>query len=266
VRAGLVGQWVLRGTGVAGLAIFLSVYALTWHTPQWVEDFAAEFIRAEVVEEMGQRIDDMQSMDSGSVLAGAAESLYEHNEAAIRALRSELEGRIQQMLASALAEVRDPGCTCRRIVQAWLAHGARSQLAQLLIDNGRIKSFIQSQYMKVAEDLRREIRIFTATNAFAFLLLLLLSLAKPAAARHLLLPGALLLVATLFCTCLYLFGQNWLLNLIHGDYLGWAYAAWLGVAFLLLVDIALNRGRVTTVIVNAIIEAIGGVVSALTPC
>ena len=32
---------------------------------------------------------------------------------------------------------------------------------------------------------------------------------------------------------MYVFEQNWLLTIIHGDYLGLAYAAWLGVVFLL---------------------------------
>ena len=48
------------------------------------------------------------------------------------------------------------------------------------------------------------------------------------------------------CIYLYLFSQDWLLTIIHGDYVGFAYIGWLGAAFLLLLDIAINRGRVTT--------------------
>jgi hypothetical protein len=82
----------------------------------------------------------------------------------------------------------------------------------------------------------------------------------------LLLPGALLLTATLVCASLYLFEQNWLLTLIHGDYMGWAYASYLGIAFLFLCDIALNKGRLTTEVLNGISGALGGVFSALSPC
>jgi hypothetical protein len=252
--------------GFAGLAVFSFFFALTFHTPKWVEDFAADFIEDEVVEQIGRRLEDLRPPEDEGLLASVAGEIYRHNEQAIRSLRSELEGRVHQYLAQALVEVRDPACTCRQMVQAWLEAGASSRLAQLLNDNDRIKSFIHTNYMQVANELKREIRIFTATNAAAFLLLLLVSFAKPGAARHLLFPGVLLLIATLFCAYLYVFSQNWLLTMIHGDYLGWAYAAWLGVVFLFLCDIAVNRGRVTTGIGNTISGALGGIFSALTPC
>jgi hypothetical protein len=75
----------------------------------------------------------------------------------------------------------------------------------------------------------------------------------------------LLTVATIFCAYLYVFEQNWLLTIIHGDYLGLGYAAYLGVVFLFLCDIALNFGRVTTRLVNGLVGGIGGSFS-LTPC
>jgi hypothetical protein len=75
-------------------------------------------------------------------------------------------------------------------------------------------------------------------------------LLRPEAVRLLFVPGVLLAVATLVCAYLYVFEQDWLLTLIHGDYLGFAYTAWLGVVFLLLCDIALNRGRITVQILN----------------
>ena len=112
--------------------------------------------------------------------------------------------------------------------------------------------------MDVAAKLKGDIRIFAATNAGVFLLMVLLSFLKPQAVRHLFLPGLLLTVATVFCACMYVFEQNWLLTIIHGDYLGLAYAAYLGAAFLFLCDIALNRGRVTTRLVNGRGGRVGG--------
>ncbi|MBC8024750.1 MAG: hypothetical protein H7Y89_02050 [Steroidobacteraceae bacterium] len=83
--------------------------------------------------------------------------------------------------------------------------------------------------------------------------------------RHLFLPGVLLVVATLFCSYLYLFSQNWLLTIIEGSYLGFAYVAWLGVAYFFLCDIGLNRARLTSTIVNGIGSVIGSA-AALLPC
>ena len=50
-----------------------------------------------------------------------------------------------------------------------------------------------------------------------FLLLSLVSFLKPRAIRHLFVPGVLLFVATLLCAWLYVFEQNWLLTIIHGE-------------------------------------------------
>ena len=119
--------------------------------------------------------------------------------------------------------------------------------------------------MDVATELKRDIRIFTASNAAVFILLLLVSFMKPQAMMHLFLPAVLLAVSTLVCSYFYIFEQNWLLTIIHSSYLGFAYLAWLGAAFLFLCDIVFNRGRITTEILNAFFSAIGSALSAV-PC
>jgi hypothetical protein len=264
LQADSVGRWVLRVAGAVGLAVFAILFALTWHRPQWVETVAADFIEDQLVEDISARLEDGHR--TTGLLDRFALDLADYNEEAIRSLRSQLEARVHQYLAQALVEVRDPSCTCRRMVAEWLDAGAAARIAGLLDENDRIKSFIHTSYMKVVHDLEREIRIFAGANAVAFLLLLVVSFAKPAASRHLLFPGVLLLIATSFCAFLYVFSQNWLLTIIHGDYLGWAYAACLGTVFLFLCDIALNRARITTRMANGISGALGGAVSALTPC
>jgi hypothetical protein len=124
---------------------------------------------------------------------------------------------------------------------------------------------IQASYMDVATDLKRDIRIFAAANAGAFFLLVLISFLKPQAVRHLFVPGLLLCAATLVCVYGYVFEQNWLLTLINGSYLGFAYATYLGVVFLLLCDVVLNRGRITTRLANGLVHGVGGTLS-LIPC
>ncbi len=119
--------------------------------------------------------------------------------------------------------------------------------------------------MDVATKLKRDIRIFTASNAAVFILLLLVSFLKPQAITHQFLPGVLLAVSTLICSYFHIFEQNWLLTIIHSSYLGFAYLAWLGIVFLFLCDIVFNRGRITTEILNAIFNAIGSAFSVV-PC
>jgi len=261
-----VGRWSLRIAGLTGLAIFGFFIALTFHTPEWVEDFAKGYIERVTWQKVDAQIDAIRPPDGDSGLEKLAADIYERNTDTIDALRAQLKDRSRDLFLAALDQVRDLDCDCRRKIETWWRHMNVATMAGLVTENERVIGIIQHGYMEVVDELRGEIRIFAATNAAAFLLLLLVSFAKPAAARHLLLPGGLLLLATMFCAGLYLFEQNWLLTLIHGDYVGWAYAGYLGLVFMLLCDIALNRGRFTTEALNGISGALGGVFSALTPC
>jgi len=191
--------------------------------------------------------------------------MYEKNAAEIDRLKSNLRDEIHEQWASALALIRDLDCECRQKYSDIFEKGLETDITLLQAANDRIVDFIQSHYMEVATELKRDIRIFTASNATVFILLLLVSFLKPQAATHLFLPGALLAVSTLICSYFYVFEQNWLLTIIHSSYLGFAYLTWLGVVFLFLCDIVFNRGRITTGIINAILNVIGSVASVV-PC
>lgn len=266
MQAESVGRWSLRIAGLAGFALFAFVFVLTYRTPEWVETFARDYVEQQVRDRIEARISALAPAPAEGALGELARELYELNAGRIEQLKSQLENRANDLFRVALDQVRELDCECRARIEQWWTDMNAVQLAILVTDNQRILRIIQDGYMGVVEELRAEIRIFASTNAACFLLLLLVSFVKPAASRHLLFPGALLLVATSFCIGMYLFEQNWLLTIIHGDYLGWACAAWLGVAFLLLCDVALNRARLTCRLVNSAIESLGGAVVALTPC
>lgn len=256
---------VLRAAGVLGTALFTVFFALTFSTPQWVERFAVDFIEARVSERVDAGIDALRPIPLKGVAARVAEGLRRHNEVALEGMKERLKGGVREVWSTALAEVRDLDCECREKWVGLLEAGTVQQLASLEAINKRLTDFIQASYMDVATELKRDIRVFAATNAAVFLLLLLVSFLKPRAVGHLFLPGLLLCAATLLCASFYVFEQNWLLTIIHGDYTGLAYAAYLGVAFLFLCDIALNHGRVTTRLVNGIADVVGSGF-ALIPC
>lgn len=258
-------QWVLRVFGVAGALLFGFFFALTFSTPQWVERIAADYIESRTNTAVHAGIDKLGS-DLGGAFSGIAEGVYRQNEHRIDQIKLELENRVQEQWAAALAQVRNLSCECRQKILEALTLGSLLEMKTLQATNERLTAYIQGRYMDVVTDLKRDIRIFTATNAGVFILLLLVSLLKPQAVRHLFVPSILLCVATLVCAYGYVFEQNWLLTLINGSYLGFAYAAYLGVVFLFLCDIALNRGRVTTRLANGAIDLVGGTVASLTPC
>ncbi len=255
----------MRSIGVVGAAIFLTFFAFTYSVPGWVETFAADYIESEAQKRIDASIDAIQPPESDSALAKLAQSMYEKNEAQIERAKTNLRNKVHEQWAAALAAIRDLDCECRKQWEDWFESGLNSNIALLQAANERISDFIQSTYMDVATDLKRDIRVFTASNATVFLLLLVVSFLKPQAMMHLFLPGVLLTISTLVCSYFYLFEQNWLLTIIHSSYVGFAYLAWLGLVFLFLCDIVFNRGRVTTEILNAFFNAVGSALSAV-PC
>lgn len=257
--------WLLRLAGILGAALFGFFFVLTFSTPKWVERYAVEFIETRVSERVNARIEGLQPESGKSVASRIAESLYRQNEAALEQMKQQFKNGVRETWAAALAEVRDLDCECREKWLNALESGTQSHFQSLETVRERLTGFIQASYMDVATKLKRDIRIFTATNAGAFILLVLVSFLKPQAVRHLFVPGLLLCAATLVCAYGYVFEQNWLLTVINGSYLGFAYAFYLGLVFLFFCDIALNHGRVTTRLVNGMVHGLGGVFS-LTPC
>ena len=255
----------LRSIGVIGAAIFLTFFAFTYSVPGWLEAFAADYIESEAQRRIDASIDAMRPPESNGALARLAQSMYEKNEAQIEQQKTNLRNNVHEQWATALAAIRNLDCECREKWENWFESGFNTNIVLLQAANAQISEFIHATYMDVATELKQDIRLFAASNAAMFILVLLVSFLKPQAIVHLFLPGALLAVTTFICSYFYIFEQNWLLTIIHSSYIGYAYLTWLGVVFLFLCDIVFNRGRITTQIVNAIFNVIGSAFSVV-PC
>ena len=247
---------VLRIIGVAGAALFAFFFVLTYHRPAWVEDFAASYIESQVAKKVDATIDNLAPPAADSALSRYAAELYRKNEAKISGYKELLKGEVREQLAICIPEVREMSEELRRKLESWVEEGAKLSIGELQLDNSRLVGLIQSGYLAVVADLTRDIRIFAASNAIAFLLLVLVSILKPGAARELFVLAVLLTISTVTCTYLYVFEQNWLLTIIHGDYLGFAYAAYLGVAFLFLCDVWFNKARVTIRLMDILVSGV----------
>ncbi len=97
-----------------------------------------------------------------------------------------------------------------------------------------------------------------------FLILVMVSFFNPQAMKHLFLPGLLLVFATVISSGIYIFGQDWFYTILYNDYLGFGYLFYIGLIFGFLLDIALNKGRIVTEIINSIANAIGSSISVTT--
>ena len=255
----------LRALGLVGASIFAAFFVLTYATPNWVETFATEFIENEARHRVEQSIDRFRLFDEDSSLSRLARSIDKAASPELEKWIQELHEGVRIQWDLALKEIRDLDCDCRKRLSQVLEANFKLDFLPLMALEDQVFEFIQLNYAIVVNELKRDIRIFSASNAGVFVLLLLVSFLKPRAITHLFLPGVLLGISTLICSYFYIFEQNWLLTIIYSSYLGFAYLAWLGVVFLFLCDIVFNRGRITTEILNAIFNAIGSAFSVV-PC
>jgi hypothetical protein len=156
-------------------------------------------------------------------------------------------------------------CECRKrlVEHAWKAE--RERLVSLARVREQLVGYIESAYASVTSKLIRELRIVAASNTVAFAVLACIAFIRKKASLQLALPAFVLLGAVIVTGGMYLFNQNWLHTIVFGQYVGLGYCFYLAGVALLLADVVFNRARVTTVLVNLILEAIGLVVKAA-PC
>lgn len=255
----------LRIIGVIGVLLFGTFFYFTFSTPGYVEEIGKNFIKSQIQKKTNQKIDSIKLNSQNNKFSKIVAALYKKQQDKIDHLKNQLKNKTHDKFAAVIAEMRDLDCECREKYSAMLKEGFEFQLVSLKTANDKLLGFMKMKYMEVATELKRDIRIFTASNTLVFLFLLLISFLKPKAVSHLFLPGILLLTATLVCSFFYIFEQNWLLTIIYNNYLGFAYLSYVGVVFLFLCDIVFNKARVTTEIINGILNAIGSAASVV-PC
>jgi len=243
----------LRALGLAGLVVFALAFAITFLSPIHVERAARGFIQGQIEAQIGDRLGGAAETQVGR----AARALAERHGEEIGALRKRLATGANAQIAAVIGRMQDPDCECRkRMVQA-LDAATESRIATLERAEPQLRRIIEGRYGEIVADLLRDLRIFTGTNLLAFLMLFVLSIAKPGHIRQLFVPGILLGTSAVAASCIYLFGQNWFFTLFYGDFVGWAYAVWLLLIFGLLCDVALFRARITGRIVNAVQAVFG---------
>ncbi len=260
---GNVMKTTLRIAGVAGVLIFGIFLYFTYGIPGYVEEIGKEFIQNQIMEKTDEKIENLKHDSKDSKLAQLAAQLYQQQQEEIDSLKAQLRSQAHEQLAAVIAEMRDLNCECRNKYAQMYKDGFEFRLASLQTANEKLQDFMKTKYMEVASELKRDVRIFTGSNMLVFLLLLSVSFLKPKAISHLFVPGTLLTTATLVCSYFYVFQQNWLLTIIYNDYLGFAYLGYVFVVFLFLCDIVFNRARVTTEIINGILNVIGSASSVV---
>ena len=244
--------------GIAGALLFGAAFFASLLDPHFVGQTAKAAIRYHVETKIDEKIGALDSKFLGGqatqIIAGYGDKLK-----SLRAFAA--SGEISKLLAS----MGDLSCDCRKLVETVLTAFSLSEVASLKAAREKLTMLVRAKYMETEANLTREFRIFTGSNAVVFLLLAFAALFKRKAGIHLIPAAIILLVAALVTAGFYLFNQNWFYTVLFDDYVGYGYDAYLAVAFVLLADILLNRGRVVTHVLNTVANAFGSVFS-LAPC
>ena len=241
--------------------MFVPLFMLTFADPQSIERAGQSFIEWKLSSEAEEKIDSIQLPTSNKL----GSLLNKYAGAKIDELKQQLKDDLPAILAAEIARMRDLSCECRKKWEQRIATSLNIQISTLDVAREKIADFSQAKYMEIVTKLTADVRIFLGVNSVVFLAFLIISFLKPQAVLHLFVPGILLLVSTVLCSYFYLFEQNWFFTILYDDYTGFAYLGYLIFVFGVLCDIAFNRGRITTEVLNAIFKVVGHAADAV-PC
>ena len=244
---------------IAGIGVLVFGALLAWMklAPQ---DFD-ESTRTFAVEQVRNSLDDKLSAAANSDTVGQLSEFAGRYSSTLQSRIDEIKGSLDAGLDQFIVDILAAACKfdCERRVQAEEAVQVffESQIERYGVALDRLESIVGGEYDRVMQEIRTDLSIFSFTNLVAMAMALLLAVFKGRAAAHLL-PFSIGLSLTTFVTMVwYLFGQDWMMTVLFSDYWGWSYAALLSVLAAFMVDIAINKARVTTVVFNMIGNAVG---------
>ncbi|TQV70782.1 hypothetical protein FKG94_20870 [Exilibacterium tricleocarpae] len=251
----------LRSIGLFGILLFGILLSITFISPKTIEESAKGFVKYQIEKEVREK---QQAIRDSSV-AGKALSISEKLGLESEQIRENLNNNLPQKIARVIASMCGYDCERTKALAQSITTGYLDRLKSIKVAQDTLGDLIKGKYIEIVGNLKFELRIFLGLNFAMFLILLIVSFAKPKAIAHLFLPGVLLVLATILSSAVYLYGQDWFYTILYNDYMGFGYLAYLVIIFGVLIDIALNKARVTTEVINGIANAFGSAFSVL-PC
>ncbi|MEH6471211.1 MAG: hypothetical protein V7752_08175 [Halopseudomonas sp.] len=251
----------LRTIGIFGLLLFGTLLSVTIGMPKAVEQSAKGFVTKQIEREIQEKYQDSRvSSLSDEALSIASRLGFEEIK-----IREDLKNNLPEKIASVIASMCGYDCEKKKSLTRSIAAGYMERIANIQVAQARLGDIVKNKYMTIVNSLRTDLRIFLGTNAAMFMILLLISFQKPKAVAHLFLPGVFLLTATITASAIYLFGQDWFYTILYNNYMGFGYLAYVSVIFGFLMDVAFNKARATTEVINAALNAVGSALSVV-PC
>lgn len=258
----------LRGFGLLGAFIFLPLFFLTFADPQLIEKSGRSFVEWKLNSEVQEKIDSTQLPEPNKfekLLGNKAKKLRKETELKLTELKNKLKNDAPAILSKEIAKMLNLDCECRKKWEGKFRKSIELDIVSLEKAKEKLIDFGHMKYMEIVRKLTLDVRIFLGANAAIFVFLFVVSFLKPQAIQHLFLPGVLMLISTVICSYFYLFEQNWFYTVIYNEYTGYGFLGYLLFVFGILSDIAFNKARITTEILNGMFHAAGHAVS-FEPC
>lgn len=252
---------VILAIAALGFTTFGIAFVLSFTSPSFVETAGKEVIRLEVQRRVTEKVESLE----GTRLTGLAERISGRNAEEVAAAKKRLSEGLPAKVANTVAQMRNLDCECRQAIERRMTGLLAGRIVLLTELNERLAMLIRTKYMETAERLTREFRIFSGANILVFGLLGVVALVRKKARLQLVLPALVVLGAAGITAYFYVFQQDWLHTILFSDYVGLGYFAYLSIAGALLADIAFNRARVCTEIINAAGHVVGAALHAV-PC
>jgi hypothetical protein len=248
-----------------GAAVFAALLLYIVLAPTDFDQRTRDFAIAVVESRVQESLSDVARSETADRLTEIAGRLSERLEQRINALRDALDAGLDVFIADVLAAACELDCDRRDEARQAVRDFFEDSIARYGFALERIESLIVGEYEETMGELRADLSIFSGGNFLALAFAFGLAVFRGPAAAHLLPISLALTAATALAVTWYVLGQDWVMTIIFNDYWGWAYDVLLAVLALLMIDIAANRARVTSVVLNRVGNVFGGALSFV-PC
>lgn len=245
---------VILTLAAIGLLLFGTGFAASFADRTFFEDTAKSFVKSKVAEEARERfplLEDETFVTQTEVLKTRFAGQAEKYEAA-------LDNKIDEIIAKAISPDATPEAEeSQSRIRDFVLAAVKNSIDVSAGYQNRLTNFAKDRYDATLTGLIRDIRIFTGATALAFLMVLIATAFKYGGRRHIILPAGLLFLSASLSVYFYIFTQNWFYVLLTNNFMGLAYAIWMGVIYAFLLDIGLNKARITEFLGNCISSSIG---------
>jgi hypothetical protein len=255
---------VLLAVSALGLIVFAAVFAITFSNPKLIAHsakyFVVEKVKADYAEHRSKIKDDSTA---GKVLNSLKEKYREKLDKIpedLARLDDRISTYIDAMCSSDTCDLEELQSN-KDLLQTIYEHSAKRDFGTAL---ETIDALVRNKTREIISKLITDLRIFSGTNVVIYALIFsVIALAGPGLIKPMTLPAVLLTVTSVIAIFIYVFEQNWFFTIMYSDYWGTGYIILVSVIFLFLIDIFMNRARITNLVIQFVGEVVASIASKL---